>query len=798
MKALLIKELKSVFCSPAGAFFALAFLGISGVILWAFPGNLNIIDSGYAEMIRFFSLAPILLAILIPAITMRLFSEEKRNKTLDILRTRPISSFSIYFSKFFASLIFITAVILSTLIYVYSVYQLANPAGNIDIASIMASYISLLLLACVFITIGLFGSVITRNQIVALIISVFLCLFSFYGFEMLLSLFFSGKVQSFISSIGLLHHYKLMQRGVIQTSNLLVIANYLILFILAAIACLDRKGLRKSAYVISFAFILNILFIFIPNTRFDFTADKRYTLSPYSTDLLKKSSNHTWKVDIYLAGELNYGFQRLQDATRDIISDFNQHSANNIETDYITPYEAGKSPNDLYQLMAQKGMPGIFLNETDREGKVSRKVIYPYAQVSNDTDTLTISLLKNITGYTPEENLNASVENLEFEFIDAINLLSNRQSRSVAFIEGHKELERTYVYDAEELLSKYYSVNRGQIGNHVGILDSFDAIIIAGPLIKYTEEEKYILDQYIMQGGKVLWLVDGAYYSYEELAQKGYSASIKNEVNLDDMLFSYGVRINADFIQDKQSISSYMVSENDIHSSALIPNYFRPLLLPSPNHPVTKNIRDVMAGFSSSIDIINSSPEIVKDVLLTSSANAHLVKVPDKIDFIISEIQNTPGYFNIPFIPVAVSLQGSFTSVYKNRITPDSISLPNNYSTIANSQTTKMIVVSSSDIITNGVQGYGENTQILPMGYDRVSKQQYGNRDFILNAVNWLTGDDALMQLRTKKQQIYALNKKEALENRTHYSIINTVCPALFILLIMAVIYLYRKRKYES
>lgn len=798
MKALFIKELKSVFCSPVGAFFALAYLGIAGLILWGFSGNYNIIDSGYADMIRFFSLSPILFAVLIPALTMRLFSEEKRNKTLDILKTRPVSVSAIYFSKFLSIFIFVSTVILGSLIYVYSIYQLANPVGKIDVYSIFSSYISLLLLVSVFIVIGLFGSAITRNQIVALIISVLFCLFCYYGFELVTSFFLTGKVQLFISSMGLYHHYESMQRGVIQISDLLTIANYLVLFILATLLYLDKRILRTTIYGVSLVIILNILFIFIPNIRLDFTADKRYTLSNYTINLLRENDKTDLKIDIYLTGDLNSGFQRLQDATKDILSDFNRYAGNTIKTDYILPYGMGKPTNEVFQLMSEKGMPGIILNETDREGKMSRKIIYPYAQISNSTDTLTIPLLKNIAGYTAEENLNASVENLEFEFIDAIQLLSNTQAKSVAFIEGHKELDRTYIYDAEELLSKYYSVNRGEIGNQVGILDNFDAVIIAGPLQKYSETEKYILDQYIMQGGKVLWLVDGAYYSYEELARKGHSASIKNETNLDDMLFSYGVRINADLIQDKQSLSTYLVSDDNVQSSILVPNYFQPLLMPSPDHPVSRNIRDVVAGFSSSIDFVGNASHITKNVLLTSSANAHLVRVPDEVNLDTSTIQDSPEYFNISFIPVAVSLQGSFSSVFENRNVPDSVIMPVGRKTLTHSQSTKMIVASSSDIITNGVTGYGENTQVLPMGYDRISGQQYGNRYFILNAVNWLTGDEGLMQLRTKKQQIYALNKQAAYEYRNQYAVLNMALPILMILIIMSITFLYRKRKYES
>lgn len=764
-------------------------------MLWLFSGKYNFIDNGYADMAHFFDLAPILLAILIPALTMRLFSEERRNKTFDILKARPVSLFAIYFSKFFATFIFFLVTLIPTVIYVFSLYQLANPIGSIDLNNIIVSYLSLILLSIVFITIGLFGSIISANQIAALIISVFLCLFTFWGFDLITSFLLSGKIQAIISSFGLLHHYELMQRGVIQIKDILVIVNYCGLFITLSLFLADKN--TRIIYISTLSLtILNLVLYFTPNIRFDFSADKRYTLSSYTKSILGNTGKgENINVNIYLTGELNSGFQRLQDATINLLNDYKSLANNDINITYINPYQ--ENPSDLPINMSDKNMPGIALNETDREGKASRKIIYPYAQISNGKDTLVVSLLKNIAGYTAEENINASIETLEFEFTDAIRLLNQESFKSVAFIEGHNEIPRVYVYDAEEALSKYYFVNRGQIGNDINVLNDFDAIIIAGPLLKYTEAEKYILDQYIMSGGRVLWLIDGAYYSHEELADKGFTASMKNDINLDDLLFSYGVRINPDLIQDMQCVSTYLMVDDNIQSATMVPSFYQPLLLPSQDFPITKSIRDVKAGFASSIDIVNNSQDVKKTILLTSSANTHIVNVPEPIDFDIERIQKQPDYFNQQFIPVAISLEGIFNSAFQNRAIPDSINTETHQS-IYQSEKTKMIVVSSSDIITNEIQGKGKSSQVLPMGYDRVSQQQFGNADFIVNAVNWLTNDDELMALRTKKQQLYILNKKAAYENRDKYAIMNIGIPILFIVLIMGIAILYRKRKYEK
>lgn len=798
MKALVFKELKSVFCSSFGAFFSLAFLLIIGGLLWFFSGKYNLVDSGYADLSGFFVLSPILLLVLIPALTMRSFSEERKGKTLDILMTRPVSIFHIYLSKYLSVVIFISITLLPTCVYVYSLSQLANPVGNIDLNAIFASYFSLLLLVMVFVSIGLFGSALSKNQVVALITSVILSVFVYYGFDLLSGLFLTGKMQAAVSSLGLLHHYELMQKGVIRFKDLFVVVNYLVLFVILALVVLSGSKLRVLVRGGVLFAILNVGLYFIPNYRIDFTSDKRYTLSDYTINLLKGTKNEIpLNINVYLSGDLNYGFQRLQDATVNLLNDYNRYVNSNLEIRQTNIYQSESSASEIYEAMAQRGMPGIILNEIDREGKASKKIIYPYAQISNGKDTLVVPLLKNIAGYTVEENINASIESLEFEFTDAIRLLSQEASKSIAFIEGHNEISRTYVYDAEEALSKYYTVNRGQIGNEINILDNFDAVIIAGPLSKYSETDKYILDQYIMSGGKVLWLIDGAFYSHQDLAQLGHSASMKNDVNLDDMLFSYGVRINSNLIQDNQCVSTYLMSDAGSQSASVVPSYFQPLLIPSQDFPITKNIRDVKAGFASSIDIVNNSTNVTKHILLTTSANTHLVKVPDAIDFDIAKIQNNKDYFDLQFVPVAVSLEGVFTSVFQNRMMPDSIKA-DSYKTKNISERTKMIVVSSSDIITNEIQGHGQSSQVLPMGYDRVSQQQFGNRDFIVNAVNWLTGDDGLMQLRTKQQKLYILNKKEAYKKRNQYAILNIAFPVFFIALVMGSISLYRKRKYEK
>jgi len=797
MLALLSKELKSVFCSVAVLFFSVAFLVISGLFLWFFSGRYNILDGGYADMKPFFTIAPIILIILIPALTMRMFAEEKRSGMFVMLKSFPVRMGSVWFAKFTACFILILVTLTATLIYVVSVYQLANPVGNVDINGIIISYLSLSVLLAVFLTIGLFASAITSNQIVAFILGTVLCAFSFYGFDLLAGLFSSGKMQSFISTTGLADHYTMTQRGVLRLRSIFIICIYLFLFYKLALASIKNKSSRMVCVDIIYMSILVVLAVFV-NARVDLTSDKKYTLGNYTKELLAKIAQEDANVNInvYLEGDFNMGFLRLKDAAKELLDDINNESDDKVNYSFYNPYQIYNSPEQTYKFMQQQGMPGISLNEVDREGKLSRKIIYPYAQVINDTDTLVISLLKNVAGYTAEENLNASVENLEYEFADALQILRQEQPQSVAFIEGHGEIPRPNVYDAEELLSKYYSVHRGQIGDQVGILDDFRVVIIAGPTGKYTEQEKYVLDQYIMSGGRVLWLVDGAYTPLQEIYEKGQAASMKLDVNLDDMLFTYGVRINADLVQDKQSASIMLVPDGDINNTIKLPCYYMPLLIPSHDHIITRNIRDVKAAFGSSLDFVNSGADIKKTVLLTTSGYTHLVDVPQTVSLDIADAQSQSGYFDQSYVTMAVLLEGTFSSVYQNRLVPD-VYRPVDYMTTEKGKPTKMIVVSSSQIISNELEGKGTDTSIIPMGYDRVSSQQFGNRDFIVNAVNWLAGNEELMALRSKERRLYLLDKTKVYEERNKYAALNIGLPVLFMLLIAGGVSFYRKRKYE-
>ncbi len=798
MKPLIRKELISIVCSGTGLIFAFVFLLACGAMLWFFEGNFNIPDAGYATLEKFIALSPILLIILIPALTMRSVAEEKKNGTFGLLLSRPLSMPAIWFSKWLAIFLFVGLVIISTVTYVYTLYILGSPIGNIDLQATIISYICLILLAGIFIAIGLFTSSLTSNQIVAFVSSLLLNFFVFYGFDLLSNLSSSGSLQTWIASCGLSHHFVQMQRGVVESSDIAVFIFYFVVAWVLSLFVLVKKLSKRELIFAFVGFLFVVIFAVFLNFRLDFTNDKRYTLSEYTKDLMmevKESNVQKIKIDVFLEGNLNAGFQQLRNSTADLLSDLNIYAGHKFDVVFTDPSSLSLSRELLPEYMAKEGMPGILLNEVDRNGKVSQQLIYPYARIILGNDTLPVALLKNVAGKTAEENLNSSSENLEFQFVDALQLIMHNEEQDIAFIEGHGEVPRAYIYDAEEALAKYYYINRGQIENDLSVLDGFKAVIIAGPTQKFSETEKYIIDQYLMKGGRILWLLDGVYVSQEDLSEKGFSASIKNETNLDDLLFAYGVRIQPVLVQDSQCASILVNTGKDIQPVA-IPWYYSPLLLPSPDNTITKGIAEVKSEFASSIDLLESSRNLDRQILLTTAAHSRIVRVPETIDFDVLKLQSDPDYFDTSFQTVAVSLDGVFSSAFTNRLIPDSVNTHGN-ETLKESKPARMVVIASSRIIRNDIIGQGENTQVLPMGFDRLSERLYGNRDFILNAVNWLVNDN-IIQIKSKSRQLNLLNKQAIYDNRNKYALVNTLLPILFIGVIILFVTLWRKRKYSK
>ncbi|OFY56856.1 MAG: gliding motility-associated ABC transporter substrate-binding protein GldG, partial [Bacteroidetes bacterium RBG_13_46_8] len=416
------------------------------------------------------------------------------------------------------------------------------------------------------------------------------------------------------------------------------------------------------------AFVLSFYFF-----RIDLTAEKRYTLSPYTKKVLK-SLDDTVYVRVYLDGELNIPFRKMQQSLRETLDEFRVYGKDNIQYSFINPFKSTdtKVRQDMFNQLYGKGLQPTNILANEKEGGSSEKIIFPGAIISYKGVEIPVNLLKNNPRLSAEENINNSIQAIEFELIKVISSRALNLTGKVAFIEGHGELDEYQTEDISKAFSLYYDVFRGKISGQPGELDDYIAVIVAKPRTRFSEQEKYVLDQYIMNGGKVMWFLDRVDISTDSLAS-GSALAMINDLNLDDMLFRYGVRINPVLLQDLQCniIPVNVALDGNNPDFRPAPWYYFPLLTAPPDNPVTRNLNMIRTEFVNTIDTIGARKGISKTVLLRSSASSNLAEAP--LIMSLDEIRADPTTldFRRSWLPVAVMLEGTFESVFQNRMISD-------------------------------------------------------------------------------------------------------------------------------
>ena len=511
--------------------------------------------------------------------------------------------------------------------------------------------------------------------------------------------------------------------------------------------------------------------------RVDMTDDKHYTLGRPTRQLLRQLDEPV-EVTLYLDGDLNSGFRRLRSATEETLDEFRVYA----------PIRRHRFDSETEKM--PEGMQPTIVHERQHNGKTAQTPVYPYAKVSYKGRYTLVGLLNNNRQLSGEENLNASIENIEYTLTEAISELTRKSTPRVAFIEGHQELPEPRVADLTQQLSRHFQVDRGRIGHEPEALLPYRVLIIADPQTPFSEEDKYCLDQYVMQGGRILWVLNGVQFSDEVLSQSGFTPVLPLDLNLSDMLFRYGIRIQPALLQDVQCLPIPVNVSADPEQTNLqpMPWYYAPLLLTSQESPVTKNVTQVSCSFASPIEAVGGDDGIMKDILLATSTASRVIPTPAEVD--LGDMDPDLNTFKYRYIPVAVALQGEFPSIFAHRIMPDSIRTALEKRDM--SLETRQIVVASGSIIRNET----EKGQALPVGYDRYSGMQFGNRDFLMNAVLYLADNEGLIALRQKKIDLHLLNQKRAYERLTAIQLISTLVPIALLAIAGTVVLLCRKRKY--
>ena len=569
------------------------------------------------------------------------------------------------------------------------------------------------------------------------------------------------------------------------------------------------QNIKSIAYIVVGIIVFSVFsswFFF----RIDLTAEKRHSISPVTRSLLSEIKEPL-HVTVYLKGDFPPGFTRLSNATREFLDVFCAYNRN-VSYEFVNPNALSDAvqKDTLTARLIRKGLNPTSLN-VNKDGRNEQQLIFPSALVTYQNKEVAVDLLKSQIGVSPEEVLNNSIEALEFNMAIALRKLTLNRKPAVAFLEGQREAELIKVADAVRSLREYYAVYKvhpdgnpesffliktdPKTGKQV-IEPKFRALIIAKPDSLFSEADKFLIDQYIMYGGKVLWFIDPVSASMDSIRSKGSTLVYTRDLNLDDQLFRYGVRLNANLIMDMNALSIPVVTGQmgGQPQQTMLPWYFYPMLMPGQNHPIIKNINAIKTEFISSIDTVKAIG-VRKTVLLSTSKYSRLISVPQYISLDMLRVEPDQSSFNKSPQSVAVLLEGEFTSLFKNRI-PPVLKDGAKFTALNKSRNTGMLVVSDGDVVLNQVQMSNGNSFPLPLGYDRYSNQLFGNSDLLLNTVNYLCDDAGLVTLRTREVKLRLLDKEGIKNKQLAIQIMNVLIPILIIIMIGLILFWRRQYRY--
>lgn len=529
--------------------------------------------------------------------------------------------------------------------------------------------------------------------------------------------------------------------------------------------------------------------------RFDLTQDKRYTLSKTTLEILD-NVNQEIVVDVFLEGNFPYEFRRLQTETRQLLEEY-QARNNNIKFQFINPLSNGASEVENMQMMLEYGLKPISISVNDK-GKQSQEVVFPWAIASKGERATKIQLLRNMMGANTEEKVISSVQHLEFAITEAIHTLSTEKTKKIAILKGNGELDEIYIADFLTSVRDNYHiapytlefVDEDAEEALEGLLE-FDLAVVAKPTLPFSEKQVLVLDQFVMNGGKMLWLIDQVQADFDSLQRTGSMPVFSKDQSLGELFFKYGVRINPVLVKDEVA-TPIKLAIGKQGSETQYQDFlwkFAPFVYPDSEHPIVKNTDGIRFDFASPIDTLKNA--IMKTVLLKTSPYSSLYGTPGELSLdILNEVVDVNNLKEHDGYNLAVLLEGEFESVFKNRVLPFKAK---DY--VKESAPNKMIVISDGDLIRNQLD---QNYKPLEMGYDKWTNTLYGNKEFIVNSVQYLLEDNGLLSLRTKEVYFPLLDKQKVFESYGFIQIITIVIPVVLLVLFGGVFTYLRKLKFAK
>ncbi|TXE19655.1 gliding motility-associated ABC transporter substrate-binding protein GldG [Psychroserpens burtonensis] len=554
----------------------------------------------------------------------------------------------------------------------------------------------------------------------------------------------------------------------------------------------SKKNIIVIVITLAALVVVNIISSYLYK-RFDLTQDQRYTLSNEALKTVEDVDSPLI-IDVFLEGDFPSEFRRLHDETQQLLEEFAVYNSN-VKFEFINPLADEKTRNQNIQQLAQRGLQPFQINIKE-SGKTSQEVIIPWALASYNEQTVIVPLIKNKIGATDQELVNGSIQNLEYVFAEAFKKLVTPKQKKIAVLRGNGQLQDIYVADFLKKMSEHYFLAPFTLDSVAGNpqktlsdISNYDLIISAKPSESFSEEEKYVLDQYTMNGGKSLWLTESIVMDRDSLLnESGRGIAIMKELNLNDFFFKYGVRINPVIVNDLYSAPiTLAIGEGSDSQFQPLQWPYSPLAASNPNHPITTNLDPVKFDFASQIDTLKNG--VNKTILLRSSKLSKLQGVPREINLDVVTQKPNPEDYKDSNQALAVLLEGKFTSVYDKRVKPFKISEDKTISKV-----TKMIIIADGDVIKNEVV----RNQPQELGFEFLTKRKFGNKEFLENAVNYLLNDDGLINIRTKEVKLAFLDPEKIEEQKTKWQFINIALPLILLGIFGFIFNYFRRKKYTK
>ncbi len=813
MWAIARKEWAHYFGNITGYFIISFYLLVNSLFLFVLP-RFNVLDFGYASLQIYFDFAPWFLLLLIPAITMRSIAEEQSQGTLEILYSLPISIFQIVLGKLLGVFLIILMAILPTLVYALVLDQLST-TGGLDWGATIGAYFGLLLLAATYAVIGLFASSKTKQPVLAFVMSIVIAAFVFKGFDGLSALPFIGAQYGFyLTQLGMSTHFDNMSRGVLTAKDLVYFISVILLFVLGCKENMSKQ--KQSMFFFLLIVFLNIVGFYFP-VQIDLTKDKRYTLGSTSIQVIQTVQNPI-KIHLYLGGELPMEYKKLSLATIEVLNKIVGENKEKISWQLDLPNQAF-SDTSLYkvydslsrmglpiervqsdaskadQRMDQLIIPGILVETTGKPAiaidlRTGKKFYKPY------------NIVKDVPEEDKEASFNAASSLLEFKIVQGIYYLNRTTIPTIGYLIGNGEPVDLSVNDLGQSIRHQYNLVVFDLKKGFPNAHQIKTLLVVKPTQPFTELDQLKLDQYIMNGGNIIWAIDPLFAEYDSLQKtNGAYLAYDRNLQLQNLLFQYGARINNHLLQDLNCSKLPMVTGKDASGNPLIqrmPWPYYPLLNADASHKMVKNMDRILTQFPSSIDTI-AVPGIQKTILLSSDTNSRIISTPAMVSLSSVAGEEDLQSFNKSHLAVAVLLEGKFKSPFTHTINTalkDSLFQNTGEAFISKANNaSKQIIIADANIVTNSVS---PSTGPLPMGMVPMEAYQFGNRDFFTNAITYLNEPEDILAAREKEWIVRTLNKEKVVLDKLFWQWMLTIVP---LCMIAATYYLglyWRKRQFAA